>query len=305
MAPAFCRRNYRHRTLVARPVGVRCQERVIPTVMNRFRKKDKPARNTPPFLTAMGRRHLPAEVKVADSIYRKQRVFKNDFFAVTALYCTDADSVILKVHRQAPLGFIPLRWVGRLLAAREAAAFELLTEVQGVPKLIARWGPTGVIREFVEGHPLARGERVSDDFHPMLQALIKTLHGHRMAYVDLEKCENVLVGDDGRPYLFDFQIAWHLSRRLGGELWPMRKLRTWLQNGDRYHLIKLQRRTRPDQLSVEQLAKSYNRPWYLRVHRTLTFPFTWCRRRVLDRIDPRRTPGERGTVNDDEAMGAL
>ena len=85
-----------------------------------------------------------------------------------------------------------------------------------------------------------------------------------MAYVDLEKCENVLVGDDGLPHLFDFQISWYWSRRWGGELLPLRVMRGWFQRGDRYHLIKLRRRTRPDQLSPEVLAASYRKPWYVR-----------------------------------------
>jgi hypothetical protein len=120
-----------------------------------------------------------------------------------------------------------------------------------------------------------------------------------MAYVDLEKCENVLVGDDGRPYLMDFQISWHWSARRGGELWLMRAVRSWLQRGDLYHLRKLQRRTRPDQMSAEELAASYRKPWFVRWHRKLTYPFTYIRRAILDRIDPRRGRSERGRVHDE------
>ena len=79
-------------------------------------------------------------------------------------------------------------------------------------------------------------------------------------------------------------------------------LRRWFQRGDLYHLAKLQRRTRPDQMSPEALAASYRKPWYLRVHRFLTYPFTWCRRRVLDRLDPRRRVGERGRIAEEEAV---
>ncbi len=263
------------------------------------------AKATPYSLTALGRRGLPSRIEVHGQTYTQRRVFKNDFFAVTALYEGDAGRVILKVHRQVSFLLLSLGWLGRLLAARERAAFDHLRNVEGVPRLIGRWGPTGLVREYVEGHPLARGERVPDDFHTRLRSLIEAIHGRGMAYVDLEKCENVLVGDDGRPYLFDFQISWYLPRKWGGELWPARKLRRWFQAGDRYHLVKLQRRTRPDQLSPEQLAFSYRRPWYVYLHSLLTRPFTWCRRRVLDRVDPGHKSGERGRVTDDEVIGAL
>jgi hypothetical protein len=255
-------------------------------------------------LTALGRQQLPPEIDVRGCRHALRRVFKNDFFAITARYDGDAGSVILKVHRQAPFLLIPLGWVGRILAAREGACLARLADLPGIPNLIDRWGPSGVVRDYIPGHPLHRGEQVPDDFHANLRALIDDLHGRGMAYVDLEKCENVLVGDDGRPHLFDFQIAWYWPRRWGGELWPLTLVRRWLQQGDRYHLVKLHRRTRPDQLSPAAIADSYRRPWHVRLQRFLTYPFTWCRRRILDRIDPRRAPGERGTVSEDKLTRA-
>lgn len=262
------------------------------------------ARKVPPSLTALGRRSLPATIDVGDQRYSHRKTFKNDFFAITALYEGEAGRVLLKVGRQAPFLFVPLRWVGRLLAAREAAALSRLHDVEGVPRMIDRWGATGIVREFIEGSPLQKGERVPDDFHALLRSLIGEIHAREMAYVDLEKCENVLLGEDGKPYLFDFQIAWYVPPRWGGRLWPMRLLRRWFQRGDLYHLVKLQRRTRRDQLSPAQLAASYRKPWYVHVHRWMTWPFLRVRRIILDRIDPRRGRGERGQVKDEDMVGA-
>jgi len=247
----------------------------------------------------MGRKPLPASIEVGERTYELRKVFKNDFFAVTAMYEGQGRKVLLKINRTAWFGFVPLRWVGRVLAAKEAAAFHRLSDVAGIPRMICRFGPTGLVREYIDGHPLAKGEAVGDDFHRLLLETVDEIHSRGMAYVDLEKCENVLVSDDGRPYLFDFQISWYVPRRWGGELWPLTMLRRWFQQGDRYHLLKLQRRTRPDQLSAEALAASYRRPWYVRWHRIVTWPFTWCRRKVLDRVDPRRRAGERGRVDED------
>jgi hypothetical protein len=259
----------------------------------------------PPSLTALGRRSLPLQIDVDGQRYVQRRIFKNDFFAVTAMYEGEARKVILKVGRQASFLAMPLGWVGRLLAAREQALLQRLQDIDGVPTFIGRWGPSGIVREYIEGHPLSKGERVPDDFHTRLYSQIEQIHARGMAYVDLEKCENVIVGDDGHPYLIDFQISWYLPARWGGELWPARRLRGWFQAGDRYHLIKLQRRTRPDQLAPDVLASSYRRPWYVRVHRFVSWPFTLVRRRILNRIDPRRRPGERGRVNEDEMTGVV
>lgn len=254
-------------------------------------------------MKALGKRELPKEIEVGGRRFAWNRTFKDDFFAVTAVYEEKGERVLLKVNRQASFFGFPLRWVGRFLANREAFAFERLRETDGIPMLIEKWSDTGIVREFVPGHPLAKGERVSDDFHGRLRKLIDQIHACRMAYVDLEKCENVLVGDDGKPYLFDFQIAWHLPRAWGGELWPMRRLRQFLQDGDLYHLSKLLRRTRPDLMSPEELAASYRKPWYVRFHRFVTWPFTWVRRKILDRIDPKRKGSERGRVSDEKFIG--
>lgn len=258
------------------------------------------AKKIPPSLTALGRRSLPDEIDVRGIRYKKCRVFKNDFFAITAMYenvLNNSEKVVLKVHRRAPFLLIPMCWIGKILASREQASFELLADVQGIPTFIDRWEMTGIVREYIEGHPLAKGENVSDDFHVQLRSIIDQIHAHNMAYVDLEKCENVLVGEDGQPHLFDFQIAWYWPAKWGGHLWPVTALRRLFQDGDLYHLIKLQRRTRPDQLTEEQLAASYRKPWYVRWQRIITYPFTWCRRKILGRIDPKRAGQERGRIS--------
>jgi hypothetical protein len=259
---------------------------------------------TPHFLKALGRQALPAEIDIDGRRFTLQRTFKNDFFAVTAQYASAGDKLILKVSRRASLFGLPMQWIGRILAAKERAVLTQLQDLPGIPRFVGDWGPTGIVRQFIEGRHLTKGMYVADGFHAELRALISQIHTRGMAYVDLEKAENVLVGEDGKPYLFDFQIAWYLPRRWGGELLPARLVRRWLQRGDLYHLVKLQRRTRPDQLTADELARSYRRPLMVRLYRLISYPFTWVRRRVLQWIDPRRAPGERGRVMEDCPRGA-
>lgn len=258
---------------------------------------------TPTWLLALGKKGLPPQVSAGGGVYRLSRVFKHDFFAATALYEGPPGKVLVKVNRQASMFGLPLRWIGRVLAHRECAALERLAGIPGVPRLIERFDRTGFVREFVDGEPMAKGRRVPDDFHAKLRSLVAEIHRRDMAYVDLEKCENVLVGADGQPYLFDFQIAWYVAPYWGGNLWPLTLFRRFFQHGDLYHLRKLQRRTRPDQFSAEELAASYAKPWYVRLHLIIVRPFTLLRRWILNKIDPRRKRGERGRIDDTETMG--
>ena len=261
-------------------------------------------RSKPAYLKALGKKSLPPSIEAGGNTYQYVHTFKDDFFAITSLYEGQAGKVILKVQRQARFFLLPMRWAGRILAARERHSLERLQGIEGIPTLIGTWSSTGLIREYVPGKTLADAARVDDEFHPRLRQLIDTIHQRDMAYVDLEKPGNVLVGEDGGPHLFDFQIAWYWPRKWGGDLWPMCALLRKLQSGDRYHLVKLQRRSRPDQLSPEALKASYEKPWYVRLHSVLTRPFTRLRRRILRRLDPQRGRGERGMVERTNATGA-
>lgn len=252
----------------------------------------------------MGKESLPARIKVAGLIYAHRKTYKDDFFAVTAMYeSSDEKRVILKVNRVASLFLIPMSWVGKLLTAREIACFTKLEGIPGVPRFVERYGSTGLVREFIEGHAMRKGERVPDNFHEKLTGLIDKMHQRDIAYVDLEKCENVLVGDDGEPYLFDFQISWYVPRQWGGDLWPFSAIRRSLQRADRYHLLKLKRRTRPDQMTKEQQDASFAKPWYVRLHNRIVMGPKKLRRWILNRIDPKDGDGERGRVDEEEPMG--
>ncbi len=245
---------------------------------------------------ALGTVKPPDTVRAASDEYRFVRFFKHDFFAATALYQGQKGKVVVKFGRQAPIFGLPAQWIGRVLAWHESRAYAALADVEAVPEFLGRVGPTAIVHEFIEGEPLARGRWVPDDFFELLRAAIDTLHQRGMAYVDLEKRQNVLVGTDGKPYLIDFQICWDFPRQWGGELFPARWLRHRLQDGDLYHLTKLQRRIRPDQLTAAQIKASYRKPLYVRVHRWLTVPFLKIRRALLNRIDPPRSDSERGAV---------
>lgn len=252
------------------------------------------AKETPPWLRALGRETFPSSVRIADREYRFARGFKHDFFAATALYDGDGERIVVKMGRRAPFFGLPMAWIGRWLARHEADLYRRLSDLDVVPRYIGMWGDGAIAHEYVEGHVLRRGEPVPDDYFDRLRQAIEIMHQRDIAYVDLEKCENALVGADGRPYLFDFQISWHLRRRYGGGLPPARWLLRRLQQGDRYHVTKLQRRTRPDQLSPEALAASYRRPFYVRLHRWLIQPLQRIRRGILARVDPHRDAGRRG-----------
>lgn len=250
-------------------------------------------RRTPPvWLRALGRENLPAEIDIGGARYAHLRTFKHDFFAATGLYQGPAGRIVLKVYRTSSLLGLPMQWTGRWQVRHETRLYELLGDVPGIPRLLGRNGPTGFAHEYIEGHPLDKGTKLNDAFFPRLRELLNAIHARRAAYVDLEKRENILVGDDGRPYLIDFQISWHVADPHAARRWPARWILPVLQAADRYHYLKHKRRLRPDQLTPEELEQSRRTPWWIQGHRVLFRPITAARRLILTWLGARR--GTRG-----------
>lgn len=253
-------------------------------------------RSSPPTWLRALSRDLPAEFQIGDQHYRRLATFKHDFFAATGLYEGCSGRVVLKAGRQAGLFGLPMAWAGRLLARHEARIYRTINSVKGVPRFLGLWGPTALVHEYVEGRPLAKGDAVGDDFFPTLSSMLDQMHERGVAYVDLEKRENILLGTDGQPYLIDFQISWHWPANRGGRTSLARLILKVLQQSDRYHLLKHWRRLRPDQLEGKSIAASYAPPFWIRWHRSLFRPVTLLRRQILVWLGARssasgRSPG--------------
>jgi hypothetical protein len=239
-------------------------------------------RPRPPIFRALGAAEPPEQIEVAGEPYRLVRVFKHDSWAATALYAGRAGQIVCKFNRQQSVGGVPMRWLGRLLARREAAVLRKLGDLPNVPRWAGEVTAGGrrlehaVAHDFIPGHPLGDRERVGDRFFPELVGLLREMHRRRIAYVDLHKRENVIVGDDGRPYLIDFQVSLALSDR-----WPARLLLRLARRGDDYHLRKHFARCRPDQCGYGLGAVAADRPWWIRLHRLAAQPLRALRRRLL------------------------
>lgn len=232
--------------------------------------------------------------------------FKHDSWAATALYHPEPDStsdaasagpIVCKFNRVQPALGIPMRWLGRILARREALLLERLADVPGVARpagtvrLDGRPAPHAVARLYIPGHPLHRHEQVADDFFPRLLRTLQQMHERRIAYVDLHKRENLIVGDDGLPYFIDFQICFHLTARPLARIWPWPAILRLLQQSDLYHLHKHRLQLRPDQVPTDQRDIERLRPWPIRLHRRFAVPFRTARRWLLVRLGVRSGRG--------------
>jgi len=248
------------------------------------------------WLRALGRAEPPPRLTLASGTYEFVKNFKHDFFAATALYSGPSGKAVLKMGRCISLFGLPTAWIGRWLTRREGRMYELMADIEGVPAWLGYDGASALAHAYVEGAPLGRRDAVNDEFFPRLSAMIDAIHARGAAYVDLEKPENILLGEDGRPHLIDFQISVYYSPVSLRRWWLPRKVLSTLQLSDRYHLLKHWRRLRPDQLTAEQMAESYKAPFWIAWHRRIFRPLTLLRRWILVRLGERsstrvRSPG--------------
>lgn len=232
-------------------------------------------------LKALGRTRLPESVVVEGVRYGLEKCYQHKFATAVGLYRRGEHRVVCKFHRQASFVGIPLDWLGSLMAAYEHENLRRCQGLKGVPRIRETRCAGVVAHDFVPGRSLAHHRRVSDTFFRQLFVLLDEIHDLDIAYVDLEKKDNVLVGDDGQPYLIDFQIALRVPALLLRFLPPVRWILHRLQRSDHYHVMKHFRRMRPDLLTPSQIERSKRKPWLVRLGNALVKPWRKFRHNFL------------------------
>jgi hypothetical protein len=231
-------------------------------------------------MRALGKHDLPSAFQLNGETWQHENTVKHDFWAVTGFYLNlSGERAVLKVSRTESFAGFPLAWIGKMLCKREIRFYQALADLHNVPPLLGTVGPTGFVHAFVPGLPLSRERPVPDRFFDALQSLFEELHRRNIAYVDTNKPENILLGEDGLPHLIDFQISYDMHEF--GRTWVNRKLLSLLQKEDYYHLLKHKKRLRRDEMTEAELAIVDNRSWLIRLHRFLTRPYFLVRRRAF------------------------
>ncbi|MBL8858564.1 MAG: hypothetical protein JNL28_08680 [Planctomycetes bacterium] len=140
-----------------------------------------------------------------DGASQEKCVLKRDVFGSVEL---DSDGC---VRRIASGSAVPLsRLLARRLLDRERRALARLRGFPGVPQLVERdveRDSSALTRTYIAGVPLHEAESLPVNFFDELDALVSALHARGVCHNDLHKEQNIIVAQDGYPWLVDFQLA--------------------------------------------------------------------------------------------------
>lgn len=254
-------------------------------------------RPRPALLRALGKAEPPFEIIIDSHIYQRIEIYKHDSWAATSLYSGKNGLVIAKFNRQQRIGFISMRWLGYWLARHEAAVLSRLQDLTNIPRLLGpvyvdgKLAPNAVARAYIPGHPMRAKEVLNVSFFEELQSTLKNVHARQIAYMDLHKRENVIVGEDGRPYLIDFQVSFLIPTSWWAKLTPLPWLLKLFQRSDDYHCHKhlIKHSDLDPALAKKQLDQA--RPFWIKMHRWIAVPIRELRRKALVLFGVRRGKG--------------
>ncbi len=144
--------------------------------------------------------------------------------------------------------------VGPILIHREYGALRKLTGVDGIPQLVTKIDRYALAIQHVSGISLDQHvcKSITNEFYKELRRVIDDMHSRGIAHCDLRSRGNVMLGDDGRPYVIDFAACVFLGKGLN----PFIK---WLFNqfvlADCNAVLRIKKRMSADLLSDADKAE--------------------------------------------------
>ncbi|HMA85367.1 MAG TPA: hypothetical protein VKN73_06670 [Desulfosalsimonadaceae bacterium] len=142
------------------------------------------------------------------SVLRKGR------WANADLYLYEENDVAWVVKDFLPCAPIVRKTWGRFLVQREFHALDRLQGVAGIPQAPFIIDAHALGYRYIPGRTLrdTPSELIDASFFKQLEMLVEEMHKRNMVHLDSRNRRNVLITDEGRPALLDFQSSLNLDR---------------------------------------------------------------------------------------------
>lgn len=220
------------------------------------------------------------ESRVGPALAEHGRLLGRGYQAAAYLLETSLGPVVVKKAHSSPL----VHRLGLRALRREAAVYERLQGIRGVPRSYGLVGGHLVLEHIAGASLRQEGEQVADRerFFSLLLETIDAMHAAGVAHGDLKRKDNILIGHAGQPYVIDFGIAW--CKDAGSPRWRKRIFDMVCQM-DYNAWLKLKYRRRfedADDVSPTDAAR-YRPLWLERIARSVRIPWQFISLRRLRR----------------------
>ena len=190
-------------------------------------------------------------------IERHSTLLVKGSFGKPDLYKVEVGDQIFMVKDVRRRNFF-LRWtLGLWLIHKEWKIYSRLKGLKGIPQPVERIDRFAFAMEYIPGVPIERGKIIPPSFFSNLDQVLKAIHSRGVVHMDLRHKGNILVSDNGEPFLIDFNSSFSFKekgffRRL---FFPILR---WVDHGG---LLKLKERVAPELMTHEEIdsLKRFNR----------------------------------------------
>jgi RIO-like serine/threonine protein kinase len=166
-------------------------------------------------------------------------------------------------------GFLFRNTIGRFLVWREKKAYGRLKGMKGVPTLYRAIEGLALVIEAIPGKNIESMEtmaKISDSFFKDLRVLVENIHEHGLAHCDLKRAPNIILGDDGKPYIVDWAAS--ISKREFG-FFPLYLIYETFIQDDLNAIIKIRLKHHPENVTPEEKNQYAHRSMAERVIRNI------------------------------------
>ena len=156
-------------------------------------------------------------------------------------------------------GFFFRNFIGRFLIWREHKAYRRLNGLRGVPRFYHVIDGLAIVLEEIPGRNIEGLERenpLEETFFYDLRQLVERVHDRGLAHCDLKRAPNVLMGDDGKPYIVDWSAS---VSRSEFRFFPLTHIYRRFLEDDFNAITKIKLTHIPDGVSLEEKRRYYYR----------------------------------------------
>ena len=156
-------------------------------------------------------------------------------------------------------GFLYRNIAGRFLVWREKKAYEKLDGIKGIPIFYRSINGLAIVIEELRGKKLKAFHKtigIPEKFYSDLYDLLNTIHSAGLAHCDLKRTPNIIVGDDGRPYIVDWAAS---ISRSEFRFFPLSLIFKRFVRDDMDAILKLKLKYSPELVSQEEKDTYMNR----------------------------------------------